>query len=56
MLGTKRETREEQSKYLSEISVQFQETTTLALNAYYVGSNWFDDCPRLRFATAVTSG
>lgn len=54
LLGAQRETREEQSKYLSEISVKFQEITALALNAHYVESNWFDDCISLRFATAVT--
>ena len=34
--------------------MKFQETTALALNAQYVGSDWFDQCASLRFATAVT--
>ena len=53
-LGPQRETREEQSKYLTEISVKFQEITAFALDAHYVGSDWFDHRKSLRFATAVT--
>lgn len=53
-LGSKRETREEQRQYLSEISMQFQDITILALNANYGGNDWFDQWPSLRFATAVT--
>lgn len=34
--------------------MKFQDTTSLALNAHYMGSNWFDECSSLRFATAVT--
>lgn len=51
----RRETAEEQSRYLSEISTRFQAITALALNANYVGSDWFDQCPSLRFPTAVTN-
>lgn len=54
LLGPQRETREQQSKFLTEISVKFQETTALAVNAHYVGSDWFDTCSSLKFATAVT--
>jgi len=33
--------------------VRFQEITALALNANYVGSDWFDRYPSLRFPTGV---
>lgn len=53
-LGPQRDTREELSKYLTEISVKFQEITAFAIDAHYVGSDWFDEYKSLRFATAVT--
>ena len=35
--------------------MRFQEITVLALNANYVGSDWFDQYPSLRFVTAVVN-
>lgn len=54
-LGAKRETAEEQSLYLLDISIRFQDITGLALNANYAGNDWFDQRPSLKFATAVTN-
>lgn len=54
-LGGKRETCAEQSRFLLDLSMQFQEIATSALNANYVGSDWFDQQLSLRFATAVVN-
>lgn len=54
-LGGRRETTAQQNEFLVAISMRFQEVTSLALNANYVGSDWFDQFPSLRFATAVVN-
>jgi hypothetical protein len=54
-LGGKRETAAEQSHYLLKISMAFQEIVTSALSANYVGSDWFDQFPNLRFATDIVN-
>lgn len=35
--------------------MRFQKVTSLALKADYVECDWFDHCPSLKFATAVTN-
>ena len=52
-LGTKRETTDQQRGYLSDISMHFQEIVALALNGNYVGNDWFDHYPSLKYANAV---
>jgi len=52
-LGTNRETTDQQRGYLSDISMHFQEIATLALNGNYVGNDWFDQYPSLKYANAV---
>jgi hypothetical protein len=37
------------------MSTRFQEIVTSALSANYVGSDWFDEFPNLRFATEVVN-
>jgi hypothetical protein len=54
-LGGKRETASEQSQYLLKISMAFQKIVDCALSANYVGSDWFDEYPSLRFATEVVN-
>ncbi|KAF1809570.1 hypothetical protein P152DRAFT_152974 [Eremomyces bilateralis CBS 781.70] len=54
-LGAKRETADEQRQYLLGISERFQKFVMSALSADYVGDDWFDKSPNLRFATAVVN-
>ncbi|KAF2201796.1 hypothetical protein GQ43DRAFT_370585 [Delitschia confertaspora ATCC 74209] len=54
-LGGKRETPAEQSRYLLEMSMRFQEIVSMALGAKYVGSDWFDKHSSLRLVTAVVN-
>jgi hypothetical protein len=54
-LGGKRETASEQCQYLLKISMAFQKIVTSALSANYVGSDWFDQYPNLRFATEIVN-
>jgi hypothetical protein len=54
-LGGKRETASEQSQYLLKISMAFQKIVDCALSANYVGSDWFDQFPNLRFATEIVN-
>lgn len=54
-MGDKRDTATEQGRYLSDISMKFQNIVSSALSASYAGSNWFDEHKNLCFATAVVS-
>jgi len=54
-LGRKRETTAEQSRYLLDMSMRFQEIVTSALTANYVNCDWFDEYQNLRFATKVVN-
>jgi hypothetical protein len=54
-LGGKRETASEQSQYLLKMSMAFQKIVDCALSANYVGSDWFDEFPNLRFATEIVN-
>jgi len=54
-LGPKRDTMQEQRQYLMDFSMGFQKIADFALNAHYVGSDWFDQYPSLKFATAVVN-
>jgi len=52
-LGANRETTDQQRGYLSRISMHFQEIAALALNGNYVGNDWFDRYPSLKYANVV---
>lgn len=54
-LGPSRATRDEQYKFLLELSIQYQNITTLALKAHYGGDDVFDSTPSLKLATAIVS-
>lgn len=54
-LGPSRATRDEQYKFLLELSIQYQNITTLALKAHYGGDDVFDTTPSLKLATAIVS-
>lgn len=52
-LGSHRETKNQQYKYLLELATRFQATTSLALKAHYGGDDIFSGSSSLRLATAV---
>ena len=54
-LGPKRETSAEQAAYLQQMSMCFRDVATMALNAQYTGSPWFDTCKNSRIATTVVN-
>ncbi|KAF2670865.1 dynamin GTPase [Microthyrium microscopicum] len=54
-LGGERETAAQQIHYLMKISMAFQKVVNSALSANYVGSDWFDQFPNLRFATDIVN-
>jgi len=52
-LGAKRETPEEQRRYLLDVAMHFQRITTLALDVKYGSDDIFDQDSKLRLPTAV---
>ena len=54
-LGVKRQTPTEQSRYLTDIAMNFQKIAAEALSSNYGRSDVFDKNPRLRLATAVVN-
>jgi hypothetical protein len=54
-LGDKRQTPDEQRRFIMDISSRYREVVSMALNANYSGSKWFDDTPNLMFITAVVN-
>ena len=52
-LGAKRETTDEQRRYLLDISMRFQNLVVLALNGNYVENECFEQHPSLKYANAV---
>ena len=52
-LGAKRQTSTEQSRYLTEIAMEFQKLVAEALSSNYGRADVFDENPTLRLATAV---
>jgi hypothetical protein len=52
-LGSKRETPEEQRRYLLDIAMQFQRITTLALDVKYGSDDIFDQDSKLRLPTTI---
>ena len=54
-LGAKRQTPTEQSRYLTEIAMEFQKLVVEALSSNYVRADVFDKNPTLRLATAVVN-
>src|SRR5687767_2838232 len=54
-LGANRDTPAEQRRYILDISMKFQKLADAALSANYVGCDWFDQYPDLRFATTVVT-
>ena len=52
-LGSSRETKEQQHRYLLELAARFQKLTSLALSAHYGGDEVFDQVPMLKLATMV---
>ncbi|MCJ1458596.1 hypothetical protein MMC28_008969 [Mycoblastus sanguinarius] len=52
-LGPCRETRQQQHDFLLDLAMNFQRTTSLALEAHYGGDDVFDSLPSLKLATAV---
>lgn len=54
-LGVKRQTPTEQSRYLTEIAMEFQKLAAEALSSNYARADVFDQSPTLRLATAVVN-
>ena len=54
-LGSSRETKEQQHKYLLALAARFQHVTSLALNAQYGADILFDKYPVLKLATMVVN-
>lgn len=54
-MGSSRETREQQHRFLLELAARFQNVTSLALKAHYGGDSLFDKLPILKLATMVVS-
>ena len=54
-LGVKRQTPTEQSRYLTDIAMDFQKLAAEALSSNYSHSDVFDKNPTLRLATAVVN-
>ncbi|KAL8669511.1 MAG: hypothetical protein Q9168_005902 [Polycauliona sp. 1 TL-2023] len=54
-LGLKRQTPTEQSRYLTEIAMEFQKLAAEALSSNYARADVFDKSPTLRLATAVVN-
>ena len=54
-LSTKRQTPTEQSRYLTEIAIQFQKLAAEALSSSYSRTDVFDKNPTLRLATAMVN-
>ena len=54
-LGVKRQTPTEQSRYLTEIAMEFQKLSAEALSSDYGRADVFDKNPTLRLATAVVN-
>jgi len=52
-LGAKRETPEEQRRYLLDVAMHFQRITTLALDVKYGSDDIFDQDSKLRLPTTV---
>ena len=54
-LGEKRQTPDEQRRFVMEIASQFREIVSLALSGNYSGHKWFDQNPDLMFVTGVVN-
>ena len=54
-LGDKRQTSDEQRRFVMEIASHFREIVSLALNGNYSGNKWFDDESDLMYVTGVVN-
>ncbi|KAG9633255.1 dynamin GTPase, partial [Aureobasidium melanogenum] len=54
-LGDKRQTPDEQRRFIMDIASRFREVVSLALNGNYSGNRWFDQEPDLMYVTAVVN-
>jgi hypothetical protein len=54
-LGEKRQTPDEQRRFIMDIASRFREVVSLALNGNYSGNKWFDQEPDLMYTTAVVN-
>jgi len=54
-LGDKRQTPDEQRRFIMDIASRFREVVSLALNGNYSGNKWFDAEVDLMFITAVVN-
>jgi hypothetical protein len=54
-LGDKRQTPDEQRRFVMDIASRFREVVSLALNGNYSGNKWFEKEPDLMFLTAVVN-
>lgn len=54
-LGDKRQTSDEQRRFVMDIASHFREIVSLALNGNYSGNKWFDDECDLMYVTDVVN-
>jgi hypothetical protein len=54
-LGDKRQTPDEQRRFIMDIASRFREVVSLALNGNYSGNKWFEKEPDLMFLAAVVN-